>query len=401
MALDTTVASALERMAADERHVAESAIRAIGGSFDALNQQLIEAYVWSSLPSEQPPERWLPTAAALARLLELGGLDRYAGICRSRRTIAILVAWCLHPLAGKLAFLRAQRRSPVWPAAIPEMRGWSNPPGPLETAAYYHAGTDVELAVAGGTKRKHLRDVVRRSLTRPRAEIGGRTALDAVFAERIERWFGTDARRLLLEKLTIADAIPAPDLSALALLQHLLEASLDGIKLRRDGRVHPREVRRLGYEGPEEDDDPMLWMRNGIIQYLFAVRWFGRRQVITRIGLELLGTPEMLWRLAARRIWLRPTVTCAVAEYALALLVVDGPRSELAPGIAAMLASDGWRDVETGRCLTADDVAVLVRRFRILADALGMLHDGDTLALTGFGEATALEALRARAIAPR
>jgi len=395
-----TFAEALERLGAEDPEAARLATPVVGffgESFDRINQQVVECFVWSKLPSEAPPERWLPTVAALARLLELGGLDRYARICRSRQTLGILVSWCLHPLAGELAFRRAQRRSPVWPAPIPELRAWSSPPGPLELAAYVHAGTDVELALASGTKRKHVPTVVRHSLTRPREEIGGRTTLDAAFAERIHRWRSTAARSLLLEKVPVDEPVVAPDLSALLPLQHLLHEAIDGIKLRRDGQIHRRDVQRLGYEGHEEDDDTNLWFRNGVLQMLFAVRRFGRRQVITRIGLELLGTPEMLWRLVARRLWLRPTVTCAVAEYALAVLVVDGPRADLASGVAPLLASDGWRDGD--RCLTVDDVAVLVRRFRLIADALGLL-DSDC-ALNAFGHATALEALRARATAPR
>lgn len=396
---DTTVAAALERLGAEDveaARLARSFVGFFGDSFDRLNRLVLECYLWSKLPEETPPERWLPTVAAVARLLELGGLDRYATVCRSQRTMRVLVSWAVHPALGERASRRAQARSPVWPDAIPELRAWSRPAGPLELAAYVHASTDVELAIASGEKR--LRDVVRRSLTRPREEIAGRTCLDAVFAERIQRWLGDGARHLLLERLDLEDPIPAPDdLSPLAPLQALLAASVDGIKLRRDGRVHPREVQRLGYRGPEEDDDPSLWFRNGIVQILHTVRRFGRRQIITRIGVELLAHPEMLWRWAARRLWARPTVTCAAAEYALAVLVVDGPRDDVAGGIAPLLTSDGWRD--DGKSMRPDDVAMLVRRFRQLADALGMLDEGG--ALTPFGRATALEALRARATAPR
>jgi len=60
-------------------------------------------------------------AMALGRVLDLVGLPRYAAICRSPETDAVLAAYERDDREGFAAFRRAEERSGVHPPDLPEL----------------------------------------------------------------------------------------------------------------------------------------------------------------------------------------------------------------------------------------------------------------------------------------
>ena len=97
-----------------------------------------------------------------------------------------------------------------------------------------------------------------------------------------------------------------------------------------------------------------------------------------------------------------------VTELALALLLDADEmlQAELVERVHAAVVGEGWHDRATGRPPAPEDVRRQLADPLRLLGVLGLSREGGdwrarTVALTGVGRATALEALRARATGPR
>lgn len=91
----------------------------------------------------------LAVADAIGRALDLLGLPRYAALCRSETTRAIINAYEYSTAEGKLAFRRADAAAGIQPPDLPELSGvrqW----GFQEASARSSAADFLELAIAGG-----------------------------------------------------------------------------------------------------------------------------------------------------------------------------------------------------------------------------------------------------------
>jgi hypothetical protein len=434
---DTIVAGALERLRAEDVRVggdAEAALNSLtwDEGLETITQYGLQTFLWYELPrqwmTDLEGKRHL--AMALGRLLDLVGLARYAAICCSPETDAVLAAYERDDREGFAAFRRAEERSGVHPPDLPELT-WGPVMGMQEAGAFWSTAAALELAIAGGQLRPGSRGwraaqqaIARRHLTAARPELDGHTWREVVLGERVEEWTPSrgQARRALVEPLIARlrsgpVAAPAGAAEAVAPLRWLLARAGEGIALTQKGNlarmVVVEAVERFGWQPlpnpPRGEDDVFeLWVLRDLARDLGAVRRSGRRLVATRAGRALAGDAEALWRAVAGRLGGGDDFGAIVPELALALLLDAGEilEAELVERVRATVVGEGWHDRATGE--PPDPQAVhrqLADPLRLLG-VLGLSREGGdwrarTVALTGVGRATALEALRARATRPR
>jgi hypothetical protein len=123
---DTIVAGALARLRTEDEHLggdAEAALNSLtwDEGLETITQYGLQTFLWYELP-----RKWMTDldgkrhlATALGRLLDLVGLPRYAAICRSPETDAVLAAYERDDREGFAAFRRAEERSGAHP---PDLR---------------------------------------------------------------------------------------------------------------------------------------------------------------------------------------------------------------------------------------------------------------------------------------
>lgn len=427
------VAALLAELERTEPELARAARLAIdwlagGRALETISQLDLCEFLWYTLPLKISGDRF-SIARALGELLRLGGLYRYAAMCRSRTTARILRTYARDgEEAGVAAYHRALKTTGVLPPDTSELT-WSSIMGPEEGRAHASCAAALELAIVAGEmtpdERAGRERLTRRWLTTPRAELGGDCWLDRVHGERLNRWVlgHGSARRELAEpfELRLHAPIPVPREPHLEPLRWLLELAENGIplteRLNLARAVAVEAVARFGWEVltsgsvRSETEVPALTSLKLIaIGDLGALRRTGRRLVLTRKGRKLLANPEALWStmgrvlltFARRRVDHRFEV-CA-RESAL-MLVADGPMEadELYAQVAAVLSDEGWRTSE-GTAVTHIEVARPLNELRLRLDALRLRTDPKWNAswrLTPVGRAAALAALRAYALRPR
>jgi hypothetical protein len=172
-------------------------------------------------------------------------------------------------------------------------------------------------------------------------------------------------------------------------------------------------VERFGWQPlpnpPRGEDDVFeLWVLRDLARDLDVVRRSGRRLVATRVGRSLAGDAEALWRAVAGRLGGGDDFGAIVTELVLALLLDVGEivEAELVERVHAAVVGEGWHDRVTGRPPNPEAMRRQLAEPLRLLGVLGLSREGGdwrarTVALTGVGRATALEALRARATGPR
>jgi hypothetical protein len=434
---DTIVAGALERLRAEDERLggdAEAALNSLtwDEGLETITQYGLQAFLWYELP-----RKWMTDlegrrhlAMALGRVLDLVGLPRYAAICRSPETDAVLAAYERDDREGFAAFRRAEERSGVHPPELPEFT-WGPVMGMREAGAFWSTAAALELAITGGQLRPGSRGwrlaqqaIARRHLTAARAELDGRTWLEVVLGERVEEWARSrgQARRALVEQLLARlrggpVEVPAGAAEAVAPLRWLLARAGEGIALTQKGNlarvVVVEAVERFGWQPlpnpPRGEDDVFeLWVLRDLARDLGAVRRGGRRLVATRAGRALAGDAEALWRAVAGRLGGGDDFGAIVTELGLALLLDAGEvlQAELVERVHAAVVGEGWHDRATGQSPDPEDVRRQLAEPLRLLGVLGLSREGGDwrarmVVLTGVGRATALEALRVRASGPR
>jgi hypothetical protein len=308
---DTIVARALGRLRAEDERLggdAEAALNSVAWDegLETITQYGLQRFLWYELP-----RKWVTDlegrrhlAMALARLLDLVGLPRYAAICRSPETDARLAAYERDDREGFAAFRRAEERSGAHPPDLAELV-WGPVMGMREAGAFWSTAAALELAVAGGELRPGGRGwraaqqaIARWHLAAARPELDGRTWLEVVLAERVEEWARSrgQARRSFVEPLIArlrGDPVAAPAGAAGAVgpLRWLLARAGEGIALTQKGNlaraVVIEAVERFGWQPlpnpPRGEDDVFeLWVLRDLARDLGGVRRSGRRLVATR-----------------------------------------------------------------------------------------------------------------------
>ena len=434
---DTIVAGALARLRAEDERLggdAEAALNSLtwDEGLETIIQYGLQAFLWYELPrtwmTDLEGRRHL--AMALGRVLDLVGLPRYAAICRSPETDAVLAAYERDDREGFAAFRRAEERSGVHPPELPEFT-WGPVMGMREAGAFWSTAAALEPAITGGQLRPGSRGwrlaqqaIARRHLTAARAELDGRTWLEVVLGERVEEWAHSrgQARRALVEPLLARlrggpVEVPAGAAEAVAPLRWLLARAGEGIALTQKGNlarpVVIEAVERFGWQPlpnpPRGEDDVFeLWVLRDLARDLGALRRSGRRLVVTRVGRALAGDAEALWRAVAGRLGGGDDFGAIVTELTLALLLDAGEvlQAELVERVHAAVVGEGWHDRATGQSPDPEDVRRQLAEPLRLLGVLGLSREGGDwrarmVVLTGVGRATALEALRARASGPR
>ncbi len=434
---DPLVGEALAKLEIEDPGAAREAEAAIewltgGEGLGMLTQERVQTFLWYGLPM-----KWLTdtdhhrrVADALGRAFELLGMPRYAELCRSATTAQVLDAYERSDADGKKAFHRADAASGIRPPDIAELE-WGSVMGLEEDRALSSTAEFLELAIAGGDLvpgargwKSRQQDLGRAHLTTARIELGGRTVLDAVRAERLETWLQgrrSSARRRILDPL-VADLRTAAELPAgvtdpLPPLRWLLGELVDGQPLTQTGNLSRAFVQdaagRFGwwdFGTPPRSEDELydLHQTRHLARRLGLARRSGRKLTLTTSGKAALGDPDRLWRTVASGLLPDHEFAEALGELTLALLVTNGPlpKDELDRLLGEVVHEIGWRSASTGAPPDERDISWgwhqttnLLRALTLLA--VGGGWDDRSYGLTDTGRVVALETLHQRATGPR
>ncbi len=395
-----------------------------------LTQERLQRFLWYGLPM-----KWLTdtdhhrrVAAALGRAFDQLGLPRYAELCRSDTTAAMLDAYERSDAEGKKAFLKSDAAAGTRPPDIDELQ-WGSVMGMVESDALSSTAELLELAVAGGDLvpggrgwKQRQADLVRAHLTTVRIELGGRTWLDAIAEERFDTWLSTHrspTRRRILEPLAATvrtpGELPAGIEDPIPRLRWLLGELAEGQPLTQTGNLSRAFVQaaapRFGWDfaNPPRTEDELydLHQLRHLAQRLGLARRSGRKLVLTPKGRAALADSELLWRTAARGLLPDHQFAAALGEITLAVLIDRKMHAhELDATLTEVVAQVGWRTTDTGLPPDERDISWAWHQTTNLLRAVDVLSSGGgwqdrSYALTPAGRAVALECLHQRATGPR
>ncbi len=449
-----TEAEALQTLAREDPAVADDARAALrsltaGGGLEAISLLRLQEFLWCALPNGVPQvaERQLAVAAALARLLTLAGMERYAEVCAGPDTNRILGAYATSRDDGLDAYAKALNSSHAVPPDT-DLLAWSSAMGTDERAAYDACAAAIELAVAAhelkvgvsGWKTKRAA-LVERWLTRTTDAPDTDSWLSRISAERIDEWaHGHPGERSQLARRIMPRLLEPPELigEPLPTLRWLLSRADVGLRLTARHYIAPSlvgeaaglfgwqprvnrvvadagtAVRGSGASSARRHQElevyPLHILR-GLAQHeMGAVRRIGATLVLTKTGRLMADDAAVRWHIGTAALigpddGTDPDFTVAVREAALLVITAqDGPvgYEELAGRLTELHATEGWTS-RSGSSLTSaigGEIHVLRHRLRAL-----QLLDEDaapgSLTLTDNGTAAALSALLSRALRPR
>lgn len=323
------------------------------GDWDDLLQLTVQGFLWYSLPV-----KWLTdsihhheVAWALGDLFERGGLERYAGLCRSTATHELISLWETDPEAARAQFRTLTVDSGVDPPDT-TLLTWGHLQGMTEHVACLNVSAALEAAVADGSLvpgrpgwRSVATSVTERTLSGPDPQGEHPRLLDAVEAERCRDWL-SDLRR----RTGLSDDAAAALMAGLASSSHddldAVGASLeplawflrrigDGITLTEAGYL----PRGLGLDADErydwfglkpkftvrgERDLPELMLIHRLTRDTRLVTLRRRRLTVSARGREALADERSLLRAVLARLF-DPTTWegDAAVGVAIALICAD------------------------------------------------------------------------------
>jgi hypothetical protein len=326
--------------------------------------------------------------------------------------------------------LHAAAASGIQPPDLPEFE-WGAAMAVQEASAWSATDEFLELAVVGGDLvpgargwKTRQQELARRYLSTPRAELMGQTLAQAILTERTETWVNlrrSGTRRQILaavaNRLLHPAQLPA-DVAAhpLPRLSWLLGELDSGIALTQTGNLSQKFVQqaaaRFGWDSarPPRTEDELhdLHKLRQLAQRLRLARRVRRTLMLTAAGRRLAADPERMWRAVAAGLLDGDDFTVFASELFLALLLGTGPvpGEEIKAAVGRAAGEEGFRESRTGEPPGEQDVSRAVHDTINLCRALGLLGAGGdwrdgSYELTGVGQATALEALHARATGPR
>ncbi|MER7502123.1 hypothetical protein AB0L05_10475 [Nonomuraea pusilla] len=381
----TALLAELERSEPDLADEARTAVEWLTGGepLETVTQLDVCEFLWYTLPLKVGGDHER-LARSLGRLLELGGLERYAALCVSPTTTQILRTYAQEGEdAGTSAYQQALEATGVLPPDVPELQ-WSMIMGPEELGAHIACSAALELAILAGEEVDRAA-LTRRWLTQPRAELGGDTWLNRVHGERLNRWVlgRGPVRRELAQPFEVRLHAPVTPQALPALHGLLSLAASEGLPL----RLAP---------SPEA-----LRLRELAERELGAISPEGARLAITPYGRHLLASPEALWDAVTRLLLANGEHEFEVsAREAALMLLADGTLmspKELRERVAEVVGGEGWHPA-TG----LDDVAAPVADLVAQLTALGLAFSDElAVRMARRGQLAALAALRAHALRPR
>ncbi len=368
------VAAALDVLRAEDRELAldaEGAFNSLthGEGVEQITQIALQEFLWYRLP-----EKFLTddahkrrVAAALGRLLEVLHLPRYAAICTSEHTRAVLAAYeDDDDVRGRAAMRSAMAASGVQPVDVEEL-AWGGVMGMEEAAAYYTVADALELAIVAGEFtpggrgwRQKQQAVVRQQLLRAREHLDGGSLLDRVLDERVDTWLSrhrshrAEIVRPLLPRLRGPVALPDDLDRHVAPVRWLLERAAEGLALTQTHRLKPATVTAMtdafgwddGFSRRKlEDDFREVIATRELAEAIGAVRRHKVQLLLTPTGKALLGNPLALWRRLCGALVSAHAYDAAVQELALALMLQEqvASRREATAAIAEVMDAEHWR----------------------------------------------------------
>jgi hypothetical protein len=380
----TALLAELERSAPDLADDARTAVEWLTGGepLETVTQLDVCEFLWYTLPLKVGGDHER-LAHSLGRLLEIGGLERYAALCTSPLTARILHAYAHDgEEAGTAAYQEALQATGVLPPDVPELQ-WSMIMGPEELGAHVACSAALELAIIAGESVDRVA-LTQRWLTEPRADLGGDSWLHRVHGERLNRWVlgRGPARRELAQPFEVrlyAPVTPQP----LPALHGLLSQAESSLPL----RLAPSPA--------------ALRLRELAEHELGALSRDGTRLALTDHGRFLLGSPEALWESVTRLLLARGEHEFEVsAREAALMLLADGvlmSPAQLRERVAEVVGGEGWHPA-TGREDVSASITALIGQLTALELAF---CDELAIRLTRPGQFAALAALRAHALRPR
>ena len=403
-----------------------------GEGVEMIDLAGVQRFAWYGLPVKwlgSPDEhRWV--LAAAAELFDRLDLPRYATVCRSAETEEILDAYAVSNQAGLKAFRKAHQRSGVDPPDLDDFV-WGDIMGIEEAVAQGAAERALEEAMTQGTLvpgargwRSVAAEVTAVVLDSAHPTLPGQTHRTAIVTERLDGWLrDVEGRSPILHTLRsrqvnrLLHPIPVPENVAERIepIIWFLGRVDEGARLTQAGYVPTTMVREgwerfswdLGWtDRPPRTETEVIQIHelHLLLRRLGAVRRREKELRLSRLGDSMRDDPQVAWRKVAAGLsdgeWAR-----AVAEV-FTLLLVGGETLDrkLESKARAIVAQAGWRT--DGEPPDTDAVAsawwTTRRPLRVLG---GLERGGDwrspTTTLTGFGQATLLEQIRAEATGPR
>jgi hypothetical protein len=434
-----------------ERHehgaqAAESVLEWLGWEGEGpllLRRYDVQQLAWYTLPCKflTGLEDKRETAELVAYTLDhLGDLARgYAEVCRSPATDELLRAWEVEDPTARHRFRELMEASGIEPPDT-DLLAWGRVMGFDEARVRDRVATALEQAIEDGRLtpgargfRRVQAQVAIAALMEPWEDDERRTQLDAVHAERLERWArhgnarGSDARNAILEPvlpLRVSPLEPVSSDAARAVLHPALwvmDQALTGVALTQTGALNRGLVREIAERWPDwwaadlfgspnrEDDIPLLGELHDLLRRARLLRRTGRRLILTTRGHALAADPPELLRTLARSLLAGDTFDAACGELAVAL-ILNGAVIDYTPHLADRLrpaiVAAGWQ--AGGEPPNREHVSWTIADLLRPAEALGLLAPvpGDTrlrsgpLLLADVGRLALTDALRARAVGP-
>ncbi|MEU7858808.1 hypothetical protein [Nonomuraea sp. NPDC049141] len=382
----TALLAELERSEPDLAEEARTAVEWLTGGepLETVTQLDVCEFLWYTLPLKVGGDH-VRLAHSLGRLLQLGGLERYAALCESTTTTQILRTYAREGEdAGTSAYQVALEATGVLPPDVPDLQ-WSMIMGPEELGAHVACSAALELAIISG-ESVDPGALTKRWLTEPRTELGGDSWLHRVHGERLNRWVlgRGPARRELAQPFEVrlhapVSVQPLPGLHGLL----SLAASEGSLPMRLAPSAEALRLRELA----ERD--------------LGAISRDGARLSITEHGRRLLDSPEAMWDAVTRLLLARGEHEFEVsAREAALMLLADGALmspAELRERVAEVVGGEGWHPATN-----LEDIATPVIELVGQLTALGLAFADDlAVRVTRPGQLAALAALRAHALRPR
>lgn len=434
---DARVDAALAALAGEDPGAADAAragfeALSFGEGMSAVTMHALADFLWHRLPA-----RWrcdvaqkFRIADALGRLFSRVGKVRYAAMCHSPATGAILAAYHRHgEAAGFSAYRKALAATGVQPPDVPGGLAWGSVLGTEEAVAYWSASRALERAIESGELvpgvrgwRRTALEITTRFLDRPHPQVPGTTWRLWLQTERLEQFTetGGPTRTRLARAVadTLVNPLPAPAGAAqrLAPLRWLLDLAADGAPLTANGTLARALVadgcRRFDWLTPtgnprSEYDIPELVTLRELVRQMGSVRRSGRRLLLSRHGATLhTAGDDDLWESTMSHLLDPGDGEAAAGELALMLLLAGTRLSyqEFNTAVAAALAEEGWCGGGTGQPVGADHAASLLAPLRRRLWLLDLQADrglGEPAVLNEAGRAAAHTALRAHALRPR
>ncbi|GBD85421.1 hypothetical protein BMS3Abin02_01828 [bacterium BMS3Abin02] len=424
----------LKAVDSDLARTAESVVEWLtaGEGVEVIDLAGLLRFAWYELPTKWSGPSGLHSRAleAAAELFDRLDLPRYAAVCRSSETAKILEAYARSSREGFKAFQVAYRRSGVDPPHLDDF-AWGEVMGFEEAAARGTAEGALEEALtegrltpgASGWKTVAM-EVTAGVLDSPHRTLPGQTHRSVILTERLDDWLRRAEGRSpnlhalrshCVNRLLHPVPVPVDVAERMEPITWFLDSVEEKTQLTQAGYLPTAMVREawdrfdwnLGWtDRPphSEIEVVQLYELHRLLRRLGAVRRRGRDLHLSRLGRRMREDLEAAWRAVAAGLsdgeWPR-----AVAEV-FTLLLLDGERRdrELEAQASAILGNVGWRtDGEPPDTRAVASTWWVTRR--PLAALGGVDREGDWTSpltrLTGFGEATLLEQIRAEATGPR